>query len=115
VTRSDPKARRSYGTGSLFVRHGKWYGQWRVGDRLVKRMIGPQRETGSRRGLTRSQAEAQLRRRMQEIKPPPSERLTVAEAGDRYLLHLEAVVGRKPGTIADYRLILDRQLAPFFR
>jgi len=32
----------------------------------------------------------------------------------RYLLHLEAVVGRKPGTIQDYRLILDRQLAPLF-
>jgi integrase len=114
VTPSDAKARRSYGTGSLFVHRGKWYGQWRVGDRQVKRMIGPTREPGSRRGLTRAQAESQLRRRIQDLKPPVSERLTVAEAGDRYLLHLEAVVGRKPGTIADYRLILHRQLAPFF-
>jgi hypothetical protein len=111
----DGNSRRAYGTGSLFIHRGKWYGQWRVGDRQVKRMIGPTREPGSRRGLTRTQAEAQLRRHIQEVKPPVSERLTVAEAGDRYLLHLEAVVGRKPGTIADYRLILDRQLAPFFR
>jgi integrase len=110
----DGNSRRAYGTGSLFIHRGKWYGQWRVGDRQVKRMIGPTREPGSRRGLTRTQAEAQLRRHIQEVKPPVSERLTVAEAGDRYLLHLEAVVGRKPGTIADYRLILDRQLAPFF-
>jgi integrase len=111
---SNGNSRRAYGTGSLFLHRGKWYGQWRVGDRLVKRMIGPKRESGSRRGLTRTQAEAQLRRRMQVVRPPTSERLTVAEAGDRYLLHLEAVMGRKRATIMDYRLILDRQLAPYF-
>jgi hypothetical protein len=35
-------AKRSYGTGSLFVRVDaaggeSWYGQWRVGDALIKR------------------------------------------------------------------------------
>lgn len=34
--------KRSYGTGSLFVRvdaagHEAWYGQWRSGDALIKR------------------------------------------------------------------------------
>ena len=71
--RSQRNQRRSYGTGSLFIHRGKWYGQWRVDDRLVKRVIGPRREPGSRRGLTRTQAEAELRRRMEEVKaaPPP--------------------------------------------
>lgn len=34
-------AKRSYGTGSLFTRHGNWYGQWRAGGQLVKRKLGP--------------------------------------------------------------------------
>jgi integrase len=42
------------------------------------------------------------------------ERLSLAEAGGRYLAHLEGVVGRKRATLQDYRLILDRQLVPFF-
>jgi integrase len=52
---------------------------------------------------------------MQEVKvAPASGQLTLSEAGDRYLTHLQAVIGRKPATIQDYRLILDRQLVPFF-
>jgi integrase len=108
-------ARRSYGTGSLITYRGKWYGQWWVGDRRVKRAIGPKREPGSRHGLTKRQAEARLRMLMQEVLPaPPGEHLTLAEAGARYLTHLETVLGRKRATLHDYRLILDRQLVPFF-
>lgn len=29
-------ARRSYGTGTLYVKAGAWYGRWRIGDRRVK-------------------------------------------------------------------------------
>lgn len=41
-------AKRSYGTGSLFVRvdaagREAWYGQWRSGDALVKRKLGEKR------------------------------------------------------------------------
>ena len=25
-------ARRSYGTGRLYVKHGAWYGRWRTSD-----------------------------------------------------------------------------------
>jgi Phage integrase, N-terminal SAM-like domain len=109
-------ARRSYGTGSLFIARGKWVGQWRVDGQLTKRVIGPKREPGSREGLTRKMAEAELRRRMQEEIPatPPTGTLTLSEAGDRYLTHLETVIGRKPATIQDYRIILTRHLVPFF-
>jgi integrase len=52
---------------------------------------------------------------MQEVRTAPrGEKLTLAEAGDRYLIHLETVIGRKPATIQDYRIILDRHLVPFF-
>jgi integrase len=60
-------------------------------------------------------ATPQLRRMMQEVRTAPrGEKLTLAEAGDRYLIHLETVIGRKPATIQDYRIILDRHLVPFF-
>jgi hypothetical protein len=64
-------ARRSYGTGSLFAHRGRWYGKWRAGERQIKRVIGPKRQPGSRDGLTRKQAEAELRRLMQSTRPAP--------------------------------------------
>ena len=51
--------RRPYGTGSLFVSRGKWYGKWRVDGRQTKRLLGPKRQPGSREGLTRKMAEVQ--------------------------------------------------------
>ena len=44
--------KRSYGTGSLFVRaNGRgeeaWYAQWRVDGRLVKKCLGPKRRPSS--------------------------------------------------------------------
>src|SRR5438045_3342852 len=95
-------ARRSYGTGSLYVladRNGReaWYGHWRSNGRQVKRRIGAKRSNGERDGLTRPQAEAELRRLIAEIQVAPmvGERLTVREIGARYLAHLDAA-GRKP-------------------
>ena len=40
--------KRSYGTGSLFVRANSrgeeaWYAQWRVDGKLVKKRLGPKR------------------------------------------------------------------------
>jgi integrase len=108
-------ARRSYGTGNLRVRRGAWYGQWWIGDRRVQRKLGPKREPGSRHGLTRKQAEARLRHLMQEVRTaPPGEHLTVAEAGERYIRHVEVVLERKPTTVADYGSILRRHLGPHF-
>jgi hypothetical protein len=114
-------ARRSYGSGSLTVRvdaNGTetWYGLWRTGERRVKRALGPKRAPGSRDGLTRSQAEAELRRRMgeQTVVIGRAERKTVDEAGARYLEHLATVKQRKRTTIEDYRGYLRRHLVPFF-
>jgi len=114
-------ARRSYGTGSLFVRRDArgretWYAQLRSGGRLVKRSLGLKRAAGTREGMTRAQAEAALRRLVDEVAaaPPPAERVGVAQAGERYLHHLEVVMERKRSTLQDYRIILSRHLAPFF-
>jgi hypothetical protein len=68
---SRTSARRSYGTGSLYVRtdaagRESWYGQWRIDGRLVKRRVGAKRQAGERDGLTKPQAERELRRLIDE-------------------------------------------------
>ncbi len=92
--------RRSYGTGSLLIRRDaagreSWYGQWRANGRVVKRRLGPTRGAGERDGLTKRQAEQELRRLIDEIEAPPlRERVTLEEAGRRRLEHL-AMLGRR--------------------
>lgn len=112
--------RRSYGTASLFARvdsagRETWYGKWRSEGRQVKRRIGPKRAEGSRDGLTKAQAEAELRRVMSEGVAPRArgERLSIADLGERYVAHLDRQ-GRKKATIVAVRSILDRWLIPFF-
>jgi len=99
-------ARRSYGTGSLSARtdrHSRetWYGTWWADGRRVKRRIGLKRTTGERDGLTRPQAEAELRRLMADVSPDPAtaRAMTVTDLGRLYRQHLEAH-GRKRTTIA---------------
>ncbi len=113
-------AKRSYETGSLFVRvdaagREAWYGQWRAGDAVVKRKLGEKRRAGERRGMTKAQAEAELRRRIEAERPMTSahERPSLEDAGRRYLDHL-AGVGRKRSTLMDYESHLRVHLAPFF-
>ena len=106
--------RRSYGTGSIFKRGGSWYGQWRVHGRLVKRKLGPIRPPGTRDGLTKTQAEARLRKLMGEAAPPPvAEAVAIREAGERLIFHLEGR-GRRRSTIANYRSYLAVHIAPEF-
>jgi hypothetical protein len=96
-------ARRSYGTGSIRVRDGTWHGQWRVGDRQVSRRLDPVRHPGTRRGLTKKHAEARLRALIRDVKPAaPASDLTVAEAGQRFLRHVDHVMqrSRPPWTTA---------------
>jgi integrase len=114
-------AKRSYGSGSLIARPDSgggetWYGLWRVNGRRVKRALGRKRTPGSRDGLTRAQAEAELRRRMQQdvIVVARAERKTVAEAGERYIQHLARVKQRKRTTVQDYRGYLRRHPVPYF-
>jgi hypothetical protein len=114
-------ARRSYGTGSLIVRtdgNGRetWHGKWRANGRQVMRRIGLKRAAGARDGLTRPQAEAELRRLIATVQGAPAagERLDVAEAARRYLLHAERQ-GRKPSTRQNIESEVRVHLAPFFR
>ena len=107
--------KRSYGSGSVIVHRGAWYGRWRVGNRYVNRKLGDIREPGTREGLTRKQAEMALRRLMSEVRVVvPEERMTYQEAGERYLHHLEHVKRRKPSTLQDYRIIHAKHLVPHF-
>lgn len=113
-------ARRSYGTGSLYVRKDRngietWYGKWHSNGRRVKRVIGPKRADGSRDGLTRTQAEAELRRLINEVQVTATvgHSLTVAAAGERYQRHLKRA-GRKRTTIAAVESALRVHLVPFF-
>ena len=112
--------KRSYGTGRLFVRaDGKgresWYGSWWAGTTRVQRKIGPKRATGTAIGLTRVQAERELRKRIDhDLVLAGGERKTLAEAGGLYVDHLEHVMDRKRSTIQDYRGYLSRHLEPFF-
>ena len=107
--------RRSYGTGSIFKERGSWYGQWRVGGKLVKRKLGAIRQPGSGEGLTKKQAETVLRRKIEEVTVSAvARRRTIEEAGTTYIDHLE-LLGRKASTITDYRIILKRHLVAHFR
>jgi integrase len=103
-------SRRQYGTGSLRELRGAWYAEWWVGGKRVKRKLGPIRRPGSREGLSKKQAEAVLRRKMNEVRhAAPAERLDFEEAARRYIDHAEDVMGRKPSTLADYRIIASAQ------
>jgi integrase len=111
-THRNAGTRRTHGTGSLIAKNGVYYGKWRVGGRQVMRKVGPVRRPATRDGLTKSQAEAQLRKMMGEMAvPPAAERITVQEAAERLLAHLEAM-GRKPSTLRAYRSKLRAQINP---
>jgi integrase len=110
--------RRAYGTGSLFTRttargEETWYGQFWLGGRQVRRALGPKRSPGSAEGLTRTQAERKLRQLIEVTRPLPPERLTVEEAGERLVAHLEQL-GRKRSTLMNYESCLRVHLVPFF-
>jgi len=108
-------ARRSYGTGSVSQRGGQWYGRWHAQGRRLQRKIGPVRAPGGRDGLTKAQAEARLRRIIEDTAAAPMihERVTVEQAGQRLLTQLEAL-GRKRSTMHGYESYLRIHLAPYF-
>lgn len=67
--------KRSYGTGQLYEKSGSYYGRWRTSSgRRLNRRVGPVRTPGERDGLTRLQAERELRRMQEaeEFKPRPA-------------------------------------------
>src|SRR3954453_21766998 len=60
-----PMSRRSNGAGTVFIKHGNYYGRWYTpaGGR-ANRKLGPVRRPGTASGLTRAQAEKRLREMM---------------------------------------------------
>lgn len=119
MRRAATAVRRPLGTGSLLVRRDRtgretWYGKWRVGNRQRMRALGPRREPGDSLGLTRRQAEEELRRLMGEERGRPvEERLTLEQLGERFLAHKETV-GLRRSTLRDYASHLRVHLIPFF-
>ena len=81
-------AKRGYGTGQLYLKHGAYYGRWRTSDgRRLNRRLGPVREVGNSDGLTRAEAERAFRREQdrEEQQPRPATvaaRVTVDQATD---------------------------------
>jgi integrase len=114
------RPRRARGTGSIVRRRQAsgavvLWGKFSVhGERRWIR-LGLERQPGSKLGLTKPQAEAQLRREFEKasLEQPRHERLEIGEAGERYIDRLEGL-GRKKTTIADYRSTLRVHLIPFF-
>ena len=107
--------RRSYGTGSVSQRGDQWYGRWHADGRRLQRKLGPVRPPGSRDGLTKRQAEARLRRIIEDTAAAPvvHERVTIEQAGQRLLVTLETL-GRKRSTMHGYESYLRVHLAPYF-
>jgi integrase len=114
------KPRRAYGSGSLIVHtcadgQEVWYGRWYAGNnKRASRRIGPKRRRGTGKGLTRTEADAELRRMMlSERAPRPGSTLPLAAAAEQMLRHLEAI-GRQPSTLETSRAILHAHLLPRF-
>jgi hypothetical protein len=75
-------AKRGYGTGQLYSKHGAYYGRWRTLDgRKLNRRIGAVRDESSTGGLTRTEAERQFRK-LQEAE----ERRPVRAGAERHTL-----------------------------
>jgi integrase len=80
-------AKRSYGTGQLYIKQGAWFGRWRTSDdRRLNRRLGPVRQSGQGDGLTRHEVERVFRkvREAEEAKPRPqvASRVTIGDAAD---------------------------------
>jgi len=106
-------AKRAYGTGRIFVKHGAYYGSWRTTDeKRTTRKLGPVRK--GRDGLTKMQAEQVLREMiLTDAARPPArdDELTVTQLGKLLLARLEAD-GRKPSHVESVRYHLSAHIDP---
>jgi integrase len=114
--RSQKPNRRRHGTGSIVVRGDNYYGKWRAADgRQVMRRLGAVRPRGTRDGLTKAQAEAALRRLMEQPTEAVirGERRTIADVAQAHLTVKENE-GLKRTTARGYRSVIEAHLVPFF-
>lgn len=89
-------AKRGYGTGQLYLKHGAYYGRWRTLDgRKLNRKIG----TAGTGALTRAEAERQFRKLQEAEERRPlragAERHTLDEATDSLRRRLAVEGARK--------------------
>jgi integrase len=108
--------RRHHGTGTLCIQNGNWYGRWLTptGGR-PNRLVGPARKSGTRAGLTRTQAEARLRELMDGdgAKVTTDASRTIEQIGRLHAARLTAK-GRKVSHVQSFESHLRVHLAPFF-
>lgn len=116
------KPRRAYGVGTLETRVNKqgrevYYGRFRAGGRQIRKRLGLKRRAGESTGMTKAEAERALQKLIEAYTrlTPVSERIDLQVAGERYLVHLEQIMKRKPSTIQDYEIMLRKHLVPFFK
>jgi len=93
-------AKRGYGTGQLYLKHGAFYGRWRTLDgRKLNRKIGPARGDAGTGGLTRAEAERQFRKIQDAEERRPiragAERHTLDEVTDSLRRRLAVEGARK--------------------
>ena len=109
------KKRRPRGTGAVLQKGDRWYGQWYIRGRLVKRSLGPVRQPGTRDGLTkpwpRPASRADRRRR-----GPAARGRTADGRPGRAPSDQAARVkkGRKSSTTENYESYLRVHLEPYF-
>jgi integrase len=86
------KSPRSYGSGSVYVKHGAYYGRWVTPDGgRANRRLGLMRKPGATQGLTRKEAEDRLRELIREVHAVSCAERTVADAAQALLERLEAL------------------------
>ena len=114
LERGMARAKRRYGTGTVYIKHGSYYGKWwtPAGGR-ANRKIGPTRRPGSADGLTRAEAERRLRELMAEVIVTSAPDRTFALAADR---HLEALTakGRSRSHLETVESHIRIHLIPYF-
>jgi len=109
-------ARRSYGTGQLFRKHGAWYGRWRTSDgRRLNRRVGAVRTPAQADGLTRAEAEKTFRKIQdrEESRPRKVEavRHTVADAFGELRRRL-VIKGCSPNYLSDCDSVMRVHIGP---
>jgi integrase len=109
-----PMSRRSNGAGTVFIKHGNYYGRWYAPDGgRTNRKLGRVRRPGTAAGLTRAQAEKRLRELMATVQATTDSDTTVAVAGEALLARLEARACAK-SHIETVESHLRVHLVPFF-
>lgn len=109
-------AKRAYGTGNLYEKHGAWYGRWRTTDgRRFNRRVGKVRSVGEADGLTRREAERQFRKLQdaEERNPTPVDagRHSVADACEA-LRHKKVIEGASRSHLANCERYLRLHIGP---